>query len=140
MPLFTFLFWFFQDSAGLGFNHQKMCVCMYVYAAYRYSELMSREAILKGDQKHVSSRMSDSRIPSNVDAVSQADSVTEPLNMNMEEHIEIVEPLKLPYCSYTVDMHGIGLRPIKLPFLIKMLEVRYIFYMAHNDCGKLFAN
>ena len=46
--------------------------------------------------------MSDSRIPSNVDAVSQADSVAEPLNMNMEEHIEIVEPLKLPDCSYTV--------------------------------------
>jgi len=99
MPLFTFLFWFFQDSAGLGFNHQKMCVCMYVYAAYRYSESMSREAIQKGDQNHVSSRMSDSRIPSNVDAVSQADSVAEPLNMNMEEHIEIVEPLKLPDLS-----------------------------------------
>ena len=58
---------------------------------------MSREAIQKGDQKHVSSR-----IPSNVDAVSQADSVAEPLNMNMEEHIEIVEPLKLPDCSYIV--------------------------------------
>ena len=60
--------------------------------------------------------------------------------MNMEEHIEIVEPLKLPDCSYTIDMHGTGLRPIKLPFLIKMLEVRYIFYIAHNGCGKLFAN
>ena len=84
--------------------------------------------------------MSDSRIPSNVDAVSQADSVVEPLNMNMEEHIEIVEPLKLPDCSYTVDMHGTGFRPIKLSFLIKMLEVRYIFYMAHNGCRQLFAN
>ena len=50
MPLFTFLFWFFQDSAGLGFNHKKMCVCMYVYAAYRYSESMSREAIQKGEK------------------------------------------------------------------------------------------
>ena len=75
---------------------------MYVYAAYRYSESITREAIQKGGQKHVSSRMYDSRIPSNVDAFSQADSVAEPLNMNMEEHIEIVEPLKLPDCSYTV--------------------------------------
>lgn len=88
----------------------------------RYSESMSREINQKGDQKHVSNRMVDSRIPSNDDAVRQADSVAEPLNMNMEEHIEIAEPLKLPDCSYTIDMHGNGLRPIKLPSLIKMLE------------------
>ncbi|KAH9314061.1 hypothetical protein KI387_022688, partial [Taxus chinensis] len=88
----------------------------------RCSEVISTKYTQEDDQKHAPNRNSDDGTVSSNVVDFQVTSITEPLNVNSEEHIEISEPMKLPEGSCIIDMHGNGLKPIKLPVLLKLLE------------------
>eukprot|EP00252_Welwitschia_mirabilis_P019840 TRINITY_DN4700_c0_g3_i1.p1 TRINITY_DN4700_c0_g3~~TRINITY_DN4700_c0_g3_i1.p1 ORF type:complete len:824 (-),score=153.30 TRINITY_DN4700_c0_g3_i1:15-2159(-) len=66
---------------------------------------------------------SDSTKTPNSQGVTKAGLLNQHLEFGMEEHVEVTEPLKLlEEESYLTNLHGNGLRPVKLPLLMKMLE------------------
>ncbi|XP_057857304.1 uncharacterized protein LOC131066540 isoform X2 [Cryptomeria japonica] len=88
----------------------------------RCSELISTKYKQEDGKKNTPNRNSVDGILSSENVNFQVTSIAGPLNVNMEEHIEITEPMKLPEGSCIVDVHGNGLKPIRLPILLKMLE------------------